>query len=81
MSSSIIPLCDVSVGKNCIVCSLLAIGHDRRRLLDLGLIIGTKVEALSRSPAGDPSAYFIRGAVIALRKEDAAKIMVKKIPF
>ena len=35
------------------------------------------VEALHKSPGGDPIAYFIRGAVIALRDEDARKVLVE----
>lgn len=50
-----------------------------RRLTDLGLIHGTRVTCLYRSPAGDPTAYLIRGAVIALRQRDAAQIRVKPI--
>lgn len=46
----------------------------RRRLTDLGLIAGTKVTCLGKSPAGDPAAYLIRGTVIALRKGDAAAV-------
>ena len=54
-------------------------GLMRRRLLDLGLINNTKVEALHISPFGDPVAYFIRGAVIALRKEVTSQIIIEKI--
>lgn len=49
----------------------------RRRLADIGLIRGTRVTCLCRSPAGDPAAYLIRGAVIALRGRDAAGIQVE----
>ena len=48
-----------------------------RRLCDLGLIEGTTIRCLRRSPLGDPTAYMIRGAVIALRSEDAARIIVR----
>ena len=48
----------------------------RRRLADLGLIGGTKITCLYRSPAGDPTAYSFRGAIIALRRKDAARIRV-----
>lgn len=51
-------------------------GTQRRRMRDLGFIDGTIVEALQKSPAGDPIAYFVRGAVIALRGEDAEKILL-----
>lgn len=51
-------------------------GSIRRRLLDIGLIENTEVECLGRSPGGDPSAFLIRGAVIALRSEDCRDIMI-----
>ena len=46
-------------------------GAMRRRLQDIGLISGTRVECVGVSPLGDPAAYLIRGAVIALRREDS----------
>lgn len=51
-------------------------GRERRRLLDLGLLPGTRVTAELRSPAGDPTAYRIRGAVVALRAEQAKQVRV-----
>ena len=48
----------------------------RRRLLDIGLVENTEVACLGRSPSGDPSAYLIRGAVIAIRSVDCATIIV-----
>ena len=48
----------------------------RRRLLDLGLIRGTRVTCVARSPWGDPAAYLVRGAAIALRARDARGIQV-----
>ena len=38
---------------------------------------GTEVRCLHKSPAGSPAAYEIRGAVIALRRTDAAQITVE----
>lgn len=51
-------------------------GLQRRRMLDLGFVPGATVTALQASPWGDPVAYGIRGAVIALRQEDAAAIKI-----
>lgn len=48
----------------------------KRRLLDLGIIPSTKIKVLYESPFHDPRAYSIRGAVIALRSEDAELIEV-----
>lgn len=49
----------------------------QRRLEDLGLIPGNRLRCLFRSPAGSPAAYEIQGAVIALRKRDANRILVE----
>ena len=73
-----IPLNLLPIGETGIVQKLLSTGTQLRRMLDLGLVNGTQVEALQKSPSGDPTAYFIRGAVIALRSEDAGKILVER---
>lgn len=46
-------------------------GAERRRLMDLGITPGTIIAAEYRSPSGDPTAYRIRGALIALRQEQS----------
>lgn len=47
------------------------------RLRDIGLVRGTRVRCLMRSPLGDPAAYLIRGALIAIRDEDASWVEVE----
>lgn len=69
-------LADLPPGAPAKVLSLEAQGALRRRLLDLGLVTGTLVSAIGRSPAGDPTAYRIRGAVMALRAEVAGQVRV-----
>jgi DtxR family Mn-dependent transcriptional regulator len=54
-------------------------GTDRRRLLDLGLTTGTVVETEMTSAGGDPVAYRIRGAMIALRREQANLIHMERL--
>jgi DtxR family Mn-dependent transcriptional regulator len=51
-------------------------GAERRRLLDLGFVPGTPVAVEMVSPAGDPTAYRVRGTVIALRREQAGLIRI-----
>ena len=51
-----------------------------RRLTDLGLVRGTRVTCVLRSPAGDPCAYLIRGALIALRRADADGVRLERGP-
>lgn len=49
----------------------------RRRLMDIGLTENSLIECVGKSPMGDPSAYLICGAVIAIRASDCADIMVE----
>ncbi len=77
MNTSPFPMDRVPEGKMVKVTRLLSTGSMRRRLQDIGLIEGTKVECLQKSPAGDPIAYLIRGAVIALRSEDSSSVLVE----
>ncbi len=53
-------------------------GFIRRRLLDLGLTPSTRVVAHLANAFGDPLAYRVRGATIALRKDEASRILVRK---
>lgn len=48
-----------------------------RRLRDMGLVRGTAVRCLYDSPLGDPVAYLIRGAVVALRRADSRRVRVR----
>ncbi|MEW6227755.1 MAG: FeoA family protein [Bacillota bacterium] len=75
-----VPLSSVPMGCTCRVTRLLVSDHVRRRLLDIGLVPATTVTAVRRSAAGDPTAYLIRGALIALRREQASKVMVQVCP-
>jgi Fe2+ transport system protein FeoA len=48
-------------------------------MLDLGILPGTLIEREMTSPSGDPTAYRIRGALIALRREQAQGIRIEKM--
>lgn len=63
-------------GDEALVRDVRVAGALRRRLFDLGLVPGTRVRCVGLSPAGDPAAYLIRGAVVALRLCDGANIYV-----
>lgn len=67
----------LQVGQSARVEAVAARPDLQRRLLDLGLIPGTAVTCTAKSPAGDPAAYLIRGAVIALRSRDAAGVRLE----
>ena len=68
----------LSEGQRGRVVSLESQGSMRRRLQDIGLVEGTEVECVLKSPAGDPVAYQSRGALIALRAEDSRQVLVAR---
>lgn len=76
MNKKEIPLNQLPIGAKASVTALLSDGSTRRRMQDLGVINGTQIQSLYKSPSGNPVAYLIRGAVIALRADVSAKILV-----
>lgn len=75
--SKTVHLNELKPGQHATVRELHNAGSMRRRLLDIGLIENTEVECIGKSPGGDPSAYLIRGAVIAIRSEDCHDIIIE----
>ena len=71
-------LSDLRPGQREIVEALHSTGAMRRRLLDIGLVEDTNVECLGRSPGGDPAAFLIRGAVIAIRDSDGRDVLLRE---
>jgi len=69
------PLNRLEIGMRATIVSVRQSAKLRRRLGDLGFVPGIEVEALMKSPAGDPTAYMVMGAVIALRSEDAEDVI------
>ncbi len=73
-------LSDLNISECCVIDRLLVQDDIRRRLQDIGAINGTEVKCVLKSPSGDPCAYEIRGAVVAIRNSDAKMIKVTKKP-
>lgn len=72
-------LADVPLSTSCIIKEILGDGIDKRRLFDLGFFEGSKVAPLYESPGGGTMAYFVKGTVIALRKEEALRIITEPL--
>ena len=53
-------------------------GENRRRLLDLGFVKGTTISIDMESPLKNPVAYLVKGTSIALRNDQASKILIQK---
>jgi len=51
-------------------------GHQRRRLMDLGIVPGTSISPELVSVGGDPTAYRVRGTLVALRKKQAEQVFI-----
>lgn len=54
-------------------------GALRRRLFDLGLIPGTLIECRFLAPSGSPIAVRVRGTNLAIRRQDAKKLLVERL--
>lgn len=69
-------LMELKVGENAHVTAVRSDGAMALRLRELGLMEGETVACVGVSPLGDPRAYRICGAIIALRNRDAAAVEV-----
>lgn len=72
-------LADLPIGHTAIVKEIHTTGLERRRMMDLGILPDTKISVAMGNPLGDPRAYEVRGAVVALRKPQACLILVEPI--
>ncbi len=76
ISEKLSSLADLTVGATCRISSVELNGLLRRRILDLGILPGTQVQCVRKSPAGDPIAFRVRETIIALRSDDASLIKI-----
>jgi ferrous iron transport protein A len=49
-----------------------------QRLMELGFLPGTQVTRMLSAPGGDPRVFRVDGSEIALRRETAAKLLLRK---
>lgn len=69
-------LSEVAVGQSCTVAKLHDNGAIKRRIMDMGLTKGVKVDVIKVAPLGDPMELTVRGYQLTLRREDAQLIEV-----
>lgn len=70
---------DLRKGEKAIIKNIELEGSIKRRLLDMGLIKDSIIECILESPLKDPKAYWIKGALIAIRSSDAKKIFIEGV--
>ena len=68
---------EVRLNEEVIINKINCTGNIKRRILDLGMIEGTKIKPVLKSPLGDPTAYEVRGSIISLREEESKSIEIK----
>ena len=68
----------LNVGGSAVISAVGGEGPLRCRLLDMGLIPGTKVQLKKIAPMGDPIQIHVRGYELTLRREDAKKITLRE---
>lgn len=52
-------------------------GMLRRRLLDMGIIKGIRIQVIKVAPLGDPVEIKVKGYNLSLRKDEAAQILIE----
>ena len=70
------PLTSVAVGTTATVTEINLPPTSRPRLMEMGLLVGTKVELVRFAPLGDPVEIKVRGYNLTLRKSEAEQILV-----
>ena len=70
------PLASLAVGSKGTVAELNIAPADKPRLMEMGLIVGTRVELVRFAPLGDPVEIKVRGYHLTLRKHEAEQILV-----
>ena len=68
---------ELKIGDSAAITAVGGEGALRCRLLDMGLTPGARIECVGVSPGGDPRAFLVRGAVLALRREDCLSIILR----
>lgn len=69
---------DITRGHVCVVVGLGRKSLIRKRIIDMGVTIGTEIKVLKLAPLGDPMEVLLRGYHLTLRKNEAKQIFVEE---
>ena len=73
-------LSELEPGEKGTIVKVQGSGALRRRLLDMGLIRGTDIEMVRKSPLGDPLEFLVKGYNLSLRKKECENVYVEVKP-
>ena len=74
----IISIYDLKPGDKGLIESICGDDKFAKRLLALGFIEGTEIKLIATAPLGDPIVINLRGFNLAIRKNDAKNICIRK---
>jgi Fe2+ transport system protein FeoA len=77
-TTDLVTLGDVGIGERATVTGFRDTAPSRR-LLEMGFVPGTDVLVVRSAPLGDPIEYAVMGGRVAMRRTDAATILVEGI--
>ncbi|HKO51664.1 MAG TPA: FeoA family protein [Polyangiaceae bacterium] len=69
-------LAETRIGQIVTVAQIAGEGSFRRRLMELGLVPGTRVEVIGVAPLGDPLELLLRGSSLSIRRAEAEGVSV-----
>jgi len=72
-------LAELAVGSEVSVTAVSGTGSFRRRLLELGILPGTRLELIGVAPLGDPLEILVRGSTLSIRRAEAATVEVMPV--
>ncbi len=73
-------LSELPVGAAGVVVRVSGARPVRRRLMELGLVPGTRVAVVNVAPLGDPLELDVRGCKLSIRHHEAAEIELEDSP-
>jgi Fe2+ transport system protein FeoA len=78
-AAALVPLTSAAIGTTVAVAEINLPTSFRPRLMEMGLLVGTRVEVVRFAPLGDPVEIKVRGYNLTLRKHEAEQILVREL--
>ncbi len=76
--SQIRKLTEIEIGQAAVIVKVNGAGAARRRMIDMGMTKGSRVEVIRKAPMGDPVEFRVKGYHLTLRKAEADLILVEE---